>query len=98
MTSNTPEYTVSELALSLKRTVEETYGHVRVRGELGRVTVAKSGHCYLDVKDDKAVINSIIWKGVMSRLSMRPEEGMDCLLYTSPSPRDGLLSRMPSSA
>ena len=45
--------------------------------ELGRVTVAKSGHCYLDVKDDKAVINSIIWKGVMTRLSMRPEEGME---------------------
>ena len=75
--SNTPEFTVSELALSLKRTVEQTYGHVRVRGELGRVTVAKSGHCYLDVKDDKAVINSIIWKGVMGRLSMYPEEGME---------------------
>ena len=52
---------------------------MRVRGELGRVTVAKSGHCYLDVKDDKAVINSIIWKGVMSRLSMRPEEGMEVI-------------------
>jgi len=50
-----------------------------VRGELGRVTVAKSGHCYLDVKDDKAVINSIIWKGVMGRLSMRPEEGMEVI-------------------
>ena len=134
-----------------------------MRGELGRVTVAKSGHCYLDIKDDKAVINSIIWKGVMGRLSMRPEEGMEvvcegklstypgrsnyqlivekmelagagalmalfekrkkmfaaeglfdakrkrelpfmpktigvCLLYTSPSPRDATLSRMPSSA
>ena len=77
--SNTPEYTVSELAYSLKRTVEDTYGHVRVRGELGRVTIAKSGHCYLDVKDDKAVINSIIWKGVMGRLSMRPEEGMEVI-------------------
>ena len=75
--SNTPEYSVSELAFSLKRTVEETFGHVRVRGELGRVTIAKSGHCYLDIKDDKAVINSIVWKGVMSRLSMRPEEGME---------------------
>ncbi len=41
------------------------------------MTVAKSGHCYLDIKDDKAVINSIIWKGVMGRLSMRPEEGME---------------------
>ena len=79
MSTNTPEYTVSELAQSLKRTVEETFGHVRVKGELGRVTIAKSGHCYLDVKDDKAVINSIIWKGVMGRLSMRPEEGMEVI-------------------
>ena len=78
--SNTPEYTVSELAFSLKRSIEEQYGHVRVRGELGRVTIAKSGHCYLDVKDDKAVINSIIWKGVMNRLSMRPEEGMEVVI------------------
>jgi len=78
--SNAYEFTVSELANSLKRTVEETYGHVRVRGELGRVTIAKSGHCYLDVKDDKAVINSIVWKGVMGRLSMRPEEGMEVIV------------------
>jgi exodeoxyribonuclease VII large subunit len=77
MSDNTPEFTVSELAFSLKRSIEEQYGHVRVRGELGRVTIARSGHCYLDVKDDKAVINSIIWKGVMGRLSMRPEEGME---------------------
>ncbi len=80
MSNNAYEFTVSELANSLKRTVEDTYGHVRVRGELGRVTIAKSGHCYLDVKDDRAVINSIIWKGVMGRLSMRPEEGMEVIL------------------
>ncbi len=78
--SNAYEFSVSELAHSLKRTIEDTYGHVRVRGELGRVTVAKSGHCYLDIKDDKAVINSIIWKGVMNRLSMRPEEGMEVVV------------------
>lgn len=78
--NNAYEFTVSELANSLKRTVEDTYGHVRVRGELGRVTIAKSGHCYLDVKDDRAVINSIIWKGVMGRLSMRPEEGMEVII------------------
>lgn len=77
--SNAYEFTVSELAFSLKRTIEDQFGHVRVRGELGRVTIAKSGHCYLDIKDDKAVINSIIWKGVMNRLSMRPEEGMEVI-------------------
>ena len=78
--SNAYEFSVSELAQSLKRTIEETFGHVRVRGELGRVTIAKSGHCYLDIKDDKAVINSIIWKGTMNRLSMRPEEGMEVIV------------------
>lgn len=77
--SNAHEYSVSELAGTLKRTIEETFGHVRVRGELGRVTIAKSGHCYLDIKDDRAVINSIIWKGHMSRLSMLPEEGMEVI-------------------
>jgi len=78
--TNAHEFTVSELALSLKRTVEETFGHVRVKGELGRVTTAKSGHVYLDIKDDKAVINSIIWKGVAGRLPMRPEEGMEVVV------------------
>jgi len=77
--SNAPEYSVSELAYALKATIEQTYGRVRVRGELGRVTIAKSGHCYLDVKDDKAVINSIVWKGVMSRLPVPPEEGMEVI-------------------
>ncbi len=77
--SNAHEYSVSELAFALKRTVEDTYGRVRVRGELGRVTIAKSGHCYLDIKDDKAVINSIMWKGVVSRLPLQPEEGMEVI-------------------
>ncbi len=80
LASNAHEYSVSELAGSLKRLVEDQFGHVRVRGELGRVTIAKSGHCYLDIKDDKAVINSIIWKGTMNRLTMRPEEGMDVIV------------------
>ena len=77
--TNAPEYSVSELAFALKKTVEQTYGRVRVRGELGRVTIAKSGHCYLDIKDDKAVINSIMWAGVVNRLPMRPEEGMEVI-------------------
>lgn len=78
--SNTPEYSVSELAGNIKRTIEDAFGRVRVRGELGRVTIARSGHAYLDLKDDKAVINSIMWKGTVSRLSMRPEEGMEVIV------------------
>ncbi len=77
--SNAHEFTVSELAGSLKRTVEEAYGHVRVRGELGRVTIARSGHIYMDLKDEKAVISTIVWKGVAGKLSFRPEEGLEVI-------------------
>ena len=75
--SNAHEYTVSELSGALKKTVEDTYGHVRVRGELGRVTVAKSGHVYLDMKDERAVIDGVMWKGLASSLNFRPEEGLE---------------------
>lgn len=77
---NTPEYSVSELAGAVKRTVEDAFGHVRVRGELGRVTIAKSGHVYFDIKDDRAVINAIAWKGTAARFRFRPEEGLEVII------------------
>ncbi len=76
-TTNAPDLTVSELAASLKRTIETNYDHVRVRGELGRVTIARSGHMYADIKDDKAVLNTVMWKGQVQRLPFRPEEGLE---------------------
>ncbi len=79
LTSNLPELTVTELSAALKRTVETAYDHVRVRGELGRVTIARSGHMYADLKDDKAVLNTIMWKGQVSRLPFRPEEGLEVI-------------------
>ena len=77
---NLPEFTVSELAGSVKRTVEDAFGHVRVRGELGRVVVAKSGHVYFDIKDERAVINSIAWKGTAARFRFKPEEGLEVII------------------
>ncbi len=77
--SNVPEMSVSELAFSLKKTLEETYGRVRVRGELSRVTIPGSGHMYADIKDESAVINGICWKGVLSKLSIKPEEGLEVI-------------------
>ncbi len=77
---NAVEYSVSELSFALKRTVEDTYGYVRVRGELGRVSTPASGHVYLDLKDDKAVINGVIWKGVAGRLRIRPEQGLEVIV------------------
>jgi len=77
--SNLPELSVSELSQALKRTIETAYDQVRVRGELGRVTIARSGHMYADLKDDKAVLNTIMWKGQVSRLPFRPEEGLEVI-------------------
>jgi exodeoxyribonuclease VII large subunit len=74
---NMPEVTVSELAASLKRTIEDAYGFVRVRGELGRVLVAKSGHMYFDIKDADATLNSVMWKGQAGKLPFKPEEGLE---------------------
>jgi exodeoxyribonuclease VII large subunit len=77
--SNLAELTVSELSAALKRTIETAYDRVRVRGELGRVTIARSGHMYADIKDDKAVLNTIMWKGQVGRLNFRPEEGLEVI-------------------
>ena len=74
---NVHEYTVSELSGAVKKTIEDGFGFVRVRGELGRVTRAASGHMYLDLKDEKAVISSVMWKGMAARLSINPEQGME---------------------
>ncbi len=76
---NIHEFSVSELSFALKRTVEENYPYVRVRGELGRVSRPASGHIYLDLKDEKAVINGIVWKGVAARLAVQPEQGLEVI-------------------
>ena len=77
--SNVPELTVSELANSLKRTLEDTYARVRVRGELSRVKIHSSGHLYSDLKDQDAVLNIICWRTTLSRLSIHPEEGLEVI-------------------
>ncbi len=90
--SNTPEFSVSEISSALKKTVEENFSHVRIRGELGRVTLATSGHMYLDLKDEKAVINCNIWRPIVQRLDFRPEEGMEVIAtgkISTYAPRSG---------
>ncbi len=74
---NTPEFSVSELSGAVKRMIEGEFGFVRVRGEVGRVSRPRSGHIYLDLKDDRAVIAGVMWKGMAARLQTQPEEGME---------------------
>ena len=77
---NIAEWTVSELSAALKRTVEDAYGYVRVRGEIsGFRGASPSGHCYFRLKDDKAVLEAVIWKGTHGRMRVKPEEGLDVI-------------------
>jgi len=76
---NLPDVSVSELSQALKRTVEDAFGRVRVRGEISQPKVAGSGHCYLRLKDDAAVLDGVIWRGAMAKLSLRPEEGLEVI-------------------
>jgi exodeoxyribonuclease VII large subunit len=76
--SNAPEWSVSELSGALRRTVEDTFGHVRVRGEIsGYRGPHSSGHAYFALKDTDAKIDAVIWRGVFSKLKFRPEEGLE---------------------
>jgi exodeoxyribonuclease VII large subunit len=80
--SNALEWSVSELSGALKRTVEDAFGYVRVRGEISgyRGPVA-SGHAYFALKDEGAKIDAVIWKGNFARLKTRPEEGMEVIAH-----------------
>lgn len=78
--TNSPEFTVSELSSALKRTVEDTYGNVRVRGEIsGFRGPHSSGHCYFSLKDESAKIEAVIWKGVHGRMRFKPQEGLEVI-------------------
>lgn len=77
---NVAEFTVSELSNAVKRALEDGFGHVRLRGEIsGYRGPHASGHCYFSLKDDKAKIDAVVWRGVWSKLKIRPEEGMEVI-------------------
>ncbi|WP_292041687.1 MULTISPECIES: exodeoxyribonuclease VII large subunit [unclassified Brevundimonas] len=77
---NNPPLSISELSFALKRTLEDRFGHVRIRGEISKVTRHSSGHVYLTLKDDKAAIDGVIWKGVVRTLSAQPETGLEVIV------------------
>ncbi|MCC9624330.1 exodeoxyribonuclease VII large subunit [Thalassospira sp. MA62] len=79
-TGNTPEFSVSDLSNALKRTVEDAFSFVRVRGEISGFKRASSGHLYLALKDDKAVIDGVCWRGQAGKLGLVPEDGMEVIV------------------
>lgn len=76
---NTPEFSVSEVAGTVKKLIEGELGWVRVRGEVGRVTLARSGHLYFDLKDERNQLACATWKGQVPGLGTMPEEGMEVI-------------------
>jgi exodeoxyribonuclease VII large subunit len=79
MPIQSPVFSVSDLAFALKATVEETFGFVRVRGEIGDCKQASSGHWYFTLKDTGAVMDSVCWRGTAERFPVRPEEGLEVI-------------------
>ncbi|WOI34810.1 exodeoxyribonuclease VII large subunit [Tritonibacter scottomollicae] len=77
---NAPEFSVSEISGEVKRTLEGTFGRIRVKGEVGRVFKARSGHLYYDIKDDRSVLACTTWKGQVSKLAVVPEEGLEVVV------------------
>ncbi|GEP11862.1 exodeoxyribonuclease VII large subunit [Methylobacterium gnaphalii] len=79
--SNAPEWSVGDLASALKRTLEDAFGHVRLRGEIsGYRGPHGSGHAYFSLKDGTAKIDAVVWKGVLGRLRQKPKEGLEVLV------------------
>src|SRR3981189_2449453 len=75
---NIREWTVSELSAALRKTVEDAFGHVRVRGEIsGYRGPHSSGHCYFTLKDENAKIEAVIWRTAYGRMRIKPEEGLE---------------------
>lgn len=78
-TPNLPEYSVSEIANAVKRTVEDRFGFVRVRGEISGWKQAGSGHAYLCLKDESAILDGVMWRGMVNGLRFRPEDGLEVI-------------------
>lgn len=74
-----PEFTVSEISFEIKRFVETTFNKVRIKGEIFGCKRADSGHWYLSLKDENAVLSAVIWKGVALHLPFKPEDGLEVI-------------------
>ncbi|MEO1649296.1 MAG: exodeoxyribonuclease VII large subunit [Pseudomonadota bacterium] len=76
---NAQPLSITEISQALKRTVEDQFGHVRLRGELSGVKRAASGHLYCALKDDKSVLDGVMWRGNAQRLAFVPEDGLEVI-------------------
>ena len=76
---NIKEYTVTEISASIKETLEDNFGYVKVRGEVSGLSKPASGHVYLNLKDENAIIKAIAWRSTVAKLSFMPDEGLEVI-------------------
>ena len=76
---NIKEYTVTEISTSIKETLEDNFGYVKVRGEVSGLSKPASGHVYLNLKDENAIIKAIAWRSTVAKLSFMPDEGLEVI-------------------
>ncbi|MHA1600379.1 MAG: exodeoxyribonuclease VII large subunit, partial [Alphaproteobacteria bacterium] len=76
---NRPLFSVSEVSQAIKRTLEGNFEWVRVRGEISGFKRAASGHLYMSLKDENAVLDAVCWRGNAGRLALVPEDGMEVI-------------------
>lgn len=77
---NNEFYTVSKLNASIKNILENSFGYIKVKGEISSLSQPSSGHIYFSLKDEKDVISAVCWRSNISRLSFFPEEGKNVLI------------------
>lgn len=78
---NTHEYSVSELARAIKKSLETEFGQIRIKGEISRPNYHSSGHLYFTLKDEEAVIDAVCWRSSLGKLSIHVEEGMEVICF-----------------
>lgn len=76
---NLPIFSVSELSFSLKKSIEEQFSYVRIRGEISGFKLATSGHAYFALKDNDALLDAVGWKGIVQKIPFSPEDGMEVI-------------------
>ncbi len=74
---NIKEFSVSEISFAIKESLEENFGYVKIRGEVSGLSKPTSGHIYLKLKDEKAIINAIIWRSAVNKIGFVPEDGLE---------------------
>jgi exodeoxyribonuclease VII large subunit len=72
---------VSEVTARVKEQIETRFADVWVAGEISNLTRASSGHIYLSLKDESALLRGVIWRGALSRLAIEPADGLEVVCH-----------------